>query len=243
MAYGLRLMNNNRTADGNGRDFNIFGDKGFGEGKVLHSSHTRGSNPREVLVARHLNKSEKAIDASLSQNNLSSELGDAVKCAKSKGVKPTVVKKWHRAHRQSYANEAQAHRAQDATHLQQPSAPDPNWTICTKSPSALHEMKTERDELFALRLPTFPVPKYKNFPERHMREFADHPEKKDVNFTSTSPWDVKPASSHGRSATSHYWFGEPMITQSPHSYHTHPAESLSASRKTLGLRHTSSPLL
>ncbi|CAE7381054.1 DJ1B, partial [Symbiodinium sp. KB8] len=153
-AYGLRLINNNATPGGNGRDFIVFGDETFRRGKA-ESPAVRGSPAMEVLRARRKARAaERALAESGSlpglaatQRNGSARLGPGL----------AVIQKWNRIHTMGVRSDADRLRyVEPPMATDGPAAQRPTYPAKGSDP-----MMSWEAALF--QRPTFPVPQYHHF--------------------------------------------------------------------------------
>mmetsp|Transcript_51165 Transcript_51165/g.111496 ORF Transcript_51165/g.111496 Transcript_51165/m.111496 type:complete len:217 (+) Transcript_51165:147-797(+) len=107
--YGLRLMDNNRPASLDGREWSIYGSEDFNKGKVSHGLKVKGVAPVEVLHGNHVRKSHAAGAALAARGGLAATAHKAASGTGRGKVLPQVVRRWmdHAASSSTYIPQCQ----------------------------------------------------------------------------------------------------------------------------------------
>lgn len=217
MAYGLRLINNNATSGGNGRDWICFGDEAFRRGKAEFPLSPKGSPAMEVRRAWHRERAAERAQQVTQSRSLGSR---QVPRRGLPGV--AILQKWHRIHHASAPNDREG--LIDARPL--PSLPQASneELVHSRSTGALTDdpMMSWRAE--TMQKPTFPVPQYHYFSVPHVA-FAKTPPPQPTDAP------VKEVFEHASDQTEKYfYFSDPMITRSTSFVPEHPQHGLSRSK-------------
>eukprot|EP00438_Fugacium_kawagutii_P031648 Skav207317 [mRNA] locus=scaffold3027:8455:23326:+ [translate_table: standard] len=222
MAYGLRLINNNATSGGNGRDWICFGDEAFRRGRAELPLSPKGSPAMEV---RRAWQRERATERAL-QVQPGSLPSREVSRRGLPGI--AVLQKWHRIHHSPAVNDREG--LIDARPL--PSVPQASneELVHSRSTGALTDdpMMSWRAE--TMQKPTFPVPQYHYFSVPHV-SFAKIPPPQPTDVP------VKEVCEHAADQTEKYfYFSDPMITRSRSFVPEHPQHGLSRSKQASASR-------
>lgn len=122
MAYGLRLINNNKPASLDGREWSTYGDPGFVYGKASHAVTAHGRAAREVLLGRVVAREAR-----------SERIGSAAASVSAAALpKAVVMRRWER------------HQAlQSTTDALRPRAAQREARACPTFPVMKHHWHTE----------------------------------------------------------------------------------------------------
>eukprot|EP00913_Durusdinium_trenchii_P000368 g338.t1 len=223
MAYGLRLINNNATSGGNGRDWICFGDEAFRRGRAELPLSPKGSAAMEVRRSwqrdRALKRAERA------QMTMQAQSPDGMMKAPRGLPGLAVLQKWHRVHNAPVVNDREG--LIDAR--PPPSGPQATneQLVHSRSTGALTE-----DPMMSWRAPTFPVSQYHYFSVPHVA-FAKIP--------APAPGDsrVEAAEKAADQTEKYFYFSDPMITRSQSFVVEHPQHGLARSKQAsaVGLRN------
>ncbi|CAJ1368963.1 unnamed protein product [Effrenium voratum] len=201
MGYGLRLINNNATSGGNGRDWIQFGDEAFRKGRAR-----AGQLRRAKQKLRATQRAESSLGWSQARQGSRASPGLA------------VIRKWHRVHMQPSMNDREG--------LIDARPPPPLVkadTTLARSTRAIVEdpMLSWRADLF--QKPTFPVPQF-HYHSMPMVAYAKIP-----TDPVDAPQEAQPDLSD-KNPEKYYFFSDPMITRSHTLLPEHPSHGLAKSK-------------
>eukprot|EP00434_Breviolum_minutum_P035601 symbB.v1.2.031515.t1/scaffold3666.1/size52310/1 len=219
MAYGLRLINNNATSGGNGRDWICFGDEAFRRGRAELPLSPKGSPAMEV---RRAWQRERATERA--QHVMQSRSLVGAKQVPRRGLPAlAVLQKWHRIHHSPARIDGEG--LLDARPL--PSGPQASneELVQSRSTGALTEDPMMSWRADTMQKATFPVPQYHYFSVPHVA-FAKVPPPQPTDLP------VKEVPEYAADQTEKYfYFSDPMITRSQSFVAEHPQHGLSRSKQ------------
>lgn len=229
--HGLRLINNNVTPDGSGRDYIVFNNPGFAGGRKTPAMRDKsfdmlGQRPPLTPFARG-----RGSAPSLTSDLRKSGLG--MSSAKSGKPSPAVVARWKRV-------------ASEPTYLDQlgkmkTTPPSPRDIQLPKKPqvdASIHEDSNFKpnNRKVDLKMETFPVEKYMYFshPELLHRKAPqeDHGRATLGRLEIQGRFGVQPRIENP-TADKYHWFGDDHVRRSP-NFQSEDAFTGLAARATLG---------
>eukprot|EP00443_Scrippsiella_acuminata_P072895 CAMPEP_0115528052 /NCGR_PEP_ID=MMETSP0271-20121206/83186_1 /TAXON_ID=71861 /ORGANISM="Scrippsiella trochoidea, Strain CCMP3099" /LENGTH=211 /DNA_ID=CAMNT_0002959949 /DNA_START=36 /DNA_END=668 /DNA_ORIENTATION=- len=205
MAFGLRRIHNNRPASLDGREWNIFGDLSFTQGRAAHPLAPRGSTATEILRAKATEKTAAAAaaDPSLPGGAHSSrgprQGGSRGGCAQQQ-QRAAVVRRWSRvASEPSLMNQMCPGVVEREAAKDRAAAPSlaaaAEKKRRSKAAAGNEPYWTASGDLYSpeLRQPTFPVAKFHYHAESHTKR--DPSQDAGQALTRTLPEGFLPKSS------------------------------------------------
>mmetsp|Transcript_159983 Transcript_159983/g.513313 ORF Transcript_159983/g.513313 Transcript_159983/m.513313 type:complete len:229 (-) Transcript_159983:63-749(-) len=222
--YGLRKIINGRPAATDGKEWIIYGDPGFNQGRVAQPEVLHGSLPMEHVRAR---KFAKAVSAAGMGARGAVASSDAVRAKMTKQkwskhmAEPTLMDQTcpgvvarEKSKAKSFEEAVAASTAKNPG-----GSRGPYWTAS----SELHSP--------ALKLPTFPVAKFfyhgEVLPGSH-KDAVGHAS----HQTRELPKDWLPSCPSNLATEKYRYYSEPMILDSVNFHHTNAGDGLALGRTT-----------